>query len=910
MKRAFLLIASAALLFAGCRKEQISPEVVADGDLIEVNITAGTADQTKAVIDGDGAAACVTRWIMEVRDGSGEVYAYKTDTKTAGTLQNTFTIKLVRNQKYTFSFWADNGGEYYDASNLEAVKYVDGKSVVAGVDAKDAFSASETLIFSQSMSKTITLYRPFAQLNVITTDLAALRADAISQDAYNAFKPRNFNATIKVPTQFNVLTGAVSAETELILSADEFYGKTPKSYEDAPAQATMFMAYIFASKNEKDIRGINFKFDVDSQTGNNAFDFNDIPFQRNYRTNILGNFLSGDAQWTVNISKDWETPAYDVEYFEASSIEEAQEYIVNNDDQKSKEVNLKDAEVKQTDVQSDGKVHFTLTENSPEDMVNFTLPEIPSTIDCDGWLIDYVGNYPTKNVNVNAPENTVVTINAPNSHVTVSGTHYAQIIASTNENSLIIPQGVIVDNLIVKKGGVEIHGTVKELEVTPESGAKVKFGACEKLKAEVYEEAKDYIKIGYKGEQNGDGSWNIVVDPTVYVVEGMTETMVIPEGITHLVASDELTAARLAAEPWMSEDDARNPFFLDYTVTKVSLPASMTPVSGLFYNTMALKEIEFDGSGNLVFENVPIVNSYYVEKITIKNLPETCQFYDVNDNSKPNQYLINLDTPKSDGPKKIEIFLPAGWIEKDYQYKFNSCCATPIYTYVDGKLIGYSKNAKWYTVTEVNENGVQSIIASEDGNDQTAIIYAAENTVIPQGVTELVADEAMQNDPARTWNLDWPFYQNQTVKSVRLPSSLLVKDGKQTFNGTFEHCNNLESITLEGGNDMLVIFPIIARCKGLKSLKIENLPTSFAFQYGPNDNSAVNPRFIYTEGLTDGTTIKVYLPNGWKNSNYQYKFGAQIENGACPTIEVYEAGTEGNYQLLGKSVNNSWVDPE
>ena len=320
MRKILLLLASAALLLLGCAKEQVGSGSAVEGDMVDVNITAGTAQLTKAVIDNDGNAACVTRWIMEVRDASGAVYARKEGSENAGALQHTFNIKLFKNQQYTFAFWADNGGEFYDASDLSAVKYADGKSVVAGVDAKDAFSAVETLTFSQSITKTITLRRPFAQLNVITTDLAALKADAISAEAYNAFKPKNFKTTITVPTQFNVLTGAASGETELILTADEFYGKTPVSYEDAPAQATMFMAYIFATKDEKDIRNINFKFDVNSQTGNNTFEFTDVPFQRNYRTNILGNFLSGDATWTVIINPEWNTPDYVEEQWSAGMI--------------------------------------------------------------------------------------------------------------------------------------------------------------------------------------------------------------------------------------------------------------------------------------------------------------------------------------------------------------------------------------------------------------------------------------------------------------------------------------------------------------------------------------------------------------------------------------------------------------
>lgn len=896
------------------------PSAAGDGEQT-VSFTVGVESAaTKAVADGDGAAANINHWVMQVLDSDDEVYNYQEKDGQAGVKTQTFDVPLIKGQTYQVLFWADTKGSYV-VTDLRDVKRATATELKANADSLDAFSAVvKDFTTTVATQKTITLKRPFAQLNVVFTDLKKLYETMNNADEYAKFIPTDFVAKAKVPTTFNVLTqeAGAPASTALEMKAANCYNPSgvdgQDNYTTHAEKATLYMDYVLTSKDSKDVVDIDFSFVSKGVTI--AHNFAAVPFQRNYRTHIIGELMSAGAHWTVEVKPDWDTPEYDIPYYEATSIEKAQEYIDNEDNQKSKDVNLKDAEIKPTDVNTDGTIHFTLTANSPEDFVNFSLPEIPeSIINCSGWTIDYSGDYPTKNIGVNAPENTTVTINAPKSHVTVTGTHYATIIASTNENSLIIPKGVIVDKLIVKKGGVEIHGTVDELGVTPESGAKVIFGACEKLKAEVYEKAQDYIKMGYKGEQNGDGSWNIVVDPTLYIVEEMTETMVIPEGVKHVTLSDELAAVRKAENPydWFTDEDAHNPFYLDYTIKSLTLPASMNEIEGgMIYNMMALEEIVFDGTGNLNFDYKPsplpnpIINSYEIKKITIKNLPETCQFYGVNDNSKPNQYFINLDTPHV---QKLEIFLPAGWVEKGFQYKFNSCNQSQyVYTYEDGKLLGYCYNAKWYTVTEVNENGVASII--DAGDEKTAIIYAAENTIIPTGVTEIVADEAMQNDPNRNWDLQWPFYQNQSVKSVWFPASLLVKEGKQTFNGTFEHCNNLESITLEGVNDMLVIFPIIARCKGLKSLKIENLPTSFAFQYGPNDNSAVNPRFIYTEGLTDGTTIKVYLPNGWKNSNYQYKFGAQIENGACPTIEVYEADTEGNYKLLGKSVNNVWQDPE
>ena len=480
MKKYLSILSAVALLLSGCAKEQNGPGAVNDGDMIDVNITAGTAELTKATIDGDGAAAFVTRWIMEVREASGAVYAYKEATEAAGTLQHTFNIKLFKNQQYTFAFWADNGGEYYDASDLSAVKYADGKAVVAGVDAKDAFSAAETITFTQSISKTITLYRPFAQLNVITTDLAALRADVASAEMYNSFKPKNFKTTITVPTQFNVLTGAASGETELILAADEFYGKTPYSYEDAQEQATMFMAYIFATRDEKDVRNINFKFDVDSQTGNNTFDFTDVPFQRNYRTNILGNFLSGDAEWTVIIDPDWDGE-YDFPPYEAGSIAAANASLLA------------------------GETNISITD--PSDYADVSLV-IPAAVNDKDLIIavaekadmelDIDASYSTpKSISLSAVKAKSINIDAPASHVELTAGEYKTVDAATSATTLVVGKNTkITEKLTIHEGNAVIDGSVETF--ANETGATLVWNVAntaELANAVKFAGAADEIKL-------------------------------------------------------------------------------------------------------------------------------------------------------------------------------------------------------------------------------------------------------------------------------------------------------------------------------------------------------------------------------------------------------------------------------
>ena len=223
-----------------------------------------------------------------------------------------------------------------------------------------------------------------------------------------------------------------------------------------------------------------------------------LPYQRNYRTNVKGDLLTVGGTWTATIEPTWSTPDYNVPYYVASSIQDAQNYISNQNTEQAKSVDLTKATITNDDVNPDDQtIHFILKTSSPEDLVNFTLPAIPTTIqNCDGWTIEYQEGYPTENVGVNAPENTKVKILAPTSHVTVTGTSYAEIIASTGDNTLVIPQGVTVADLKIEKGGLEIHGIVTAASVT---GTKetVFVRACEGLSTTVYDALKDYIDPRY-----------------------------------------------------------------------------------------------------------------------------------------------------------------------------------------------------------------------------------------------------------------------------------------------------------------------------------------------------------------------------------------------------------------------------
>lgn len=525
MKKTLLLLASAALLFAGCAKELESPDV--GGDTVEVSFTAAVPNQaTKATIDNDGAAAKVNHWLMVIFDKDGNIFGKdERDNVTAGTLTQTFgPIRLVKNQTYQVVFWADTKGEYTITTGDSKTFTVKPAANTASKDSRDAFTYSQSYTSSTTETVSAKLYRPFAQMNVITTDLAALYATMEKgSGVYSNYAPKSFKASVKIPQSYNVFTQtpADPETTAVDLTADACYG----DYSAHAANTTLFMDYIFASADQKDLVDVAFSFK--SNGAAIAYDFNNVPLQKNYRTNIIGDFLSNATTWTVEIKPEWETP--EKEYIVVNDIKGANEVIASAVASNESEINVKfttqpnDAGVPN---ESENQRAIVTTNLKESTTLNILVEAETKSL----YIGDYTCEYNTTVVtcgtndavvNVNIPSDSKITtlvINAPSKTVYLNDQllettgQVTNLDAYVSRNTLIIQPGQIVNKLAIHQGGLEIHGTVNEASVQPTSTTEqvVFVRDCENLNEEkVYNNLVNYIDEAYAGYKNADGTWDI-----------------------------------------------------------------------------------------------------------------------------------------------------------------------------------------------------------------------------------------------------------------------------------------------------------------------------------------------------------------------------------------------------------------
>ncbi|MBQ0024610.1 MAG: FimB/Mfa2 family fimbrial subunit [Bacteroidales bacterium] len=304
MKQFLIVVSAVVLLFAGCSKEL---EKSSDNrkDLVEIDVTASLPNAaliSRAVWDNDGKAAGVNHWIMEIYDNGGILYNRQEKDNQSG-LTNTFKATLVKNQTYRFVFWADTKGSYSTAS-LKSIKATD---KISGKDSRDAFFCMKEYRSTASGSVSAELYRPFGQLNIVTLDAGKVYEEIGNAAEYAKFEPKDIKLKAKLYSEFNALTGALSGKSDVTLTEGNCYGKGNYSYASASDSTTIFMDYVFVG-TEQELYDVDFEFKSNGEKI--AYSFASIPMQRNFRTNVFGNLMSGDAEWNVVIKPEWNEPDF------------------------------------------------------------------------------------------------------------------------------------------------------------------------------------------------------------------------------------------------------------------------------------------------------------------------------------------------------------------------------------------------------------------------------------------------------------------------------------------------------------------------------------------------------------------------------------------------------------------------
>lgn len=841
MKKLIYAIASLALILTGCAKE-INETGALDGDSVKVSVSTmleNAQPATKATWDNDGNAACVDHWIMEVYDAQGVLFDRQEKEGQSG-LTNTFDVVLIKNQSYKFAFWADTKG-MYETSDLRAVKTVSRK---AGRDCRDAFFCEKDYKSTKSETLEAKLYRPFHQINIVTTDLDKIYKQmekAGTQGDYAKFIPTGLKLKGETYNEFNVLTGDVSDVQEYELNIASCYA----DFMAHAAKSTIFMDYGFATE-AKELKDLDFVFTSNGEEI--AYNFTNIPLQRNYRTNILGNFMSNDAQWLVEIiplwdgdgttDEDGEDP-YLVNYVKAGSIEAANQALAEGETN----ISIEDPE--------DAATHVVF----PEEVTG-------------------------KDVTINLTGAAGKTIYFENATVTkasgtTDGPANLTIIADEQSLNVNCPK----TNVLINKGAGETDFPVivaKSLKIEGEEGAVLKTGSSGK--ALRCESSLTNIEIVTDAANTGtDGALNVNKSSSFENVTftGAAKYILVLGGENTEMSVIDCSFANdgkgrgimvWGGSPVINventEFDNTYPFNVDGGSPVFNVEGSTlngwTSYGG--NTTASFKNCSFGKSTSgwaycrpytsTEFTGCDFCSDYRVDfgaaGITITMTDCTVEGTD------PVTKAILESEPQAEG-----ILIING--EKVY----------PPAPGEDPAVSDLPVEINWNEPSGCEVNGTTATISTD-----------AETVVIPEGVTNINVEALDGND---------------NIRSLSLPTTVSNDaNGIQVFGSQESQigaCDNLTDIYIEGGNHINFANESFVFGGGLKNIYFEKLPTSATEQ-----NGVLALFYDFGDGQYEFSepVINVYLPAGWVAAGYQYQFFVCPSTFpmSVPDVKVFEYDSE------------------
>ena len=300
----YLAAAALTLLAVSCNKEQVAE--VPDGQMVDVTFTAALPGEmaTKAIGDGQTAKTLYVS-VYENDDAKTKLELDKTATFTD--LKTQVTFSLVKGKTYNFVFWAQAAeGAPYDVTDLKNIK-ISYEGAEANDEKRDAFYATrKELKVNGALTETIKLYRPFAQVNFGTADYDAAVAAGV--------KPVKsvFTAT-DVATIFDTFE-AEGKEAKDVVTFTESALPGETLVTKAGDYKWMTMNYIIpvGKQGEKHISNVTAEFVAEDGVRVTA-SATQAPVQNNYRTNILGNLLTSQVIFNIEIVPIFNVPDNDID---------------------------------------------------------------------------------------------------------------------------------------------------------------------------------------------------------------------------------------------------------------------------------------------------------------------------------------------------------------------------------------------------------------------------------------------------------------------------------------------------------------------------------------------------------------------------------------------------------------------
>ena len=294
MKKIIYSLMAATFLFAtSCSEDEVLSNN--QGNEAEVTFTTNLDGilASRAIADG----TTVDQLTFNVYS-NGNLLSELTQTVSVTNKTAKVTANLVKGQTYSFTFWAQDKDATCYKLESGVVKVTYGGE--ANDETRDAFFAvRENLTVKGSINETITLKRPFAQINVGTADTEAAKTAGIEVGASSV--------TVKsVATSLNLLTGAAEDNTDATFTIAKLPNEKLQKVNGKEYDYLAMNYVLVGAEKELVDAEISLYAGIDATEPINKVNVTSLPVQRNYRTNIVGNILTSQAVFDVVVDEEFE----------------------------------------------------------------------------------------------------------------------------------------------------------------------------------------------------------------------------------------------------------------------------------------------------------------------------------------------------------------------------------------------------------------------------------------------------------------------------------------------------------------------------------------------------------------------------------------------------------------------------
>ncbi|MBR2351990.1 MAG: hypothetical protein IKA70_03525 [Alistipes sp.] len=311
MKRFTLMLSAlVALLATSCVKDATEDIQVSGAEGV-VNFTVQAPEFGSRAEIGDGYKA--QQLLYAVYDANWE-YLTKGEASFNGGLTTSVSIRLVNNKEYNFVFWAQVPGNSYYTLDYDTATIAVSYASEANDEERDAFFGQLTgLVVNGTMNESVKLYRPFAQVNWGTNDVAEAKTGGFDVT-------KGAGATVvyeaEAYTELSLKDGAVDGLTAVTFTAEELVSNTyQKSGADEQLETKEHGKYHWIAMNyllwtaDQGTLTANKITITDAKNQQVVVSYPNANVRRNWRTNLVGSLLTDQTNIVVEI-----LPGFDDQY--------------------------------------------------------------------------------------------------------------------------------------------------------------------------------------------------------------------------------------------------------------------------------------------------------------------------------------------------------------------------------------------------------------------------------------------------------------------------------------------------------------------------------------------------------------------------------------------------------------------